>query len=524
MHHCLKIVEIVDMICFHLDPPHPSQAKEFRDLAVVARTCTLFKNPALDHLWSSSTLGRLLIHCMPADLWVVDPPASPIFRKSVRLLRTIRAPDWDRLHLYAPRVKDLSSGLDALNLSSILPTLSALPESLFRNLRTLDWRHQDSDFLPIHHFLRPTLTKIRLAPTSISDWSILSTLLSKCPKLIDVAIASYGVKDPGVVSDFVRGLQLPNTISVPSVDQDVLEHLSNIPTLKSLKFDTLPEDFTLSPVRGRQTFPVLRELILAYPDITPTTQFLAWCSAVPLHTFYVTFYETVTTAELHSLFATISTSFSHSSLTELIVDNDCEQPDTTNPAIFLVTDHSMRPLFRFANLTVLSMASSLGFDLDDDAIFALAQAWPQIMTLRLRGRHPTHHLPRTTLACLTSLARHCPSLTLLTIAFDATIIVPTAEADPTPRPIQHRLKSLDVQNSPLQTPIVAARFLSRVFPNLNDIDTHCVFGDSDDEDELLENGDAIRLHKRWKEVLALLPEVSAIREEGRILAIQQSNP
>ncbi|KAJ6540330.1 hypothetical protein B0H19DRAFT_1268930 [Mycena capillaripes] len=524
MHHCLKITEIVDMICFHLHPKSsspPWPAKPFRDLAAMAKTCQIFLNPALDYLWSSATLVQLVIRCMPADLWAVDPRTTTSYRHQVRLLRTIRASDWDRLHLYAPRVKELTSGLDGHNLSSVLPTLSALPDSLFRNLRTLDWRHQDPDFHHIHHFLRPTLTKIRLSPTTVSGWSILSTLLSKCPKLIDVSIASHSYEDPSVVSDFVRGLQFATTIYVPSVDQDVLEHLSSIPTLKSLTFQTLPENLTLSPVGERRTFPVLRELILEYPDIMSTTQFLAWCSAVALQTFNVTFYA-VTAAELHSLFATISTSLSPSHFMELTVDSQCEEPDTTNPDAFLVANHSLRLLFRFTNLTVLSLTSPLGFDLDDDAISELAQAWPKIVTLRLKGRHPTHQPPRTTIACLNSFARHCPSLTLLTIVFDATII-PTAEADPRTRPVQHRLKTLDVQNSPLQTSIAAARFLSRVFPNLDDIDTHCEFEDSDDEDELLQHGDVIRLHKRWKEVLALLPEVSAIREEGRMLALEQSS-
>jgi DNA-directed RNA polymerase beta' subunit len=42
--------------------------------------------------------------------------------------------------------------------------------------------------------------------------------------------------------------------------------------------------------------------------------------------------------------------------------------------------------------------------------------------------------------------------------------------------------------------------------------------ENDDEEELLENGEAIRRHNRWKEVLELMPEVLAIRQEERMLA------
>ncbi|KAJ7252353.1 hypothetical protein B0H12DRAFT_616841 [Mycena haematopus] len=72
MHRCLNISEIVDMICALLDPrissvPGPAP---YRHLASIARTCTTLQDPALDHLWSSTTLS-ILIRCMPSDLWAV---------------------------------------------------------------------------------------------------------------------------------------------------------------------------------------------------------------------------------------------------------------------------------------------------------------------------------------------------------------------------------------------------------------------------------------------------------------------
>jgi hypothetical protein len=51
-----------------------------------------------------------------------------------------------------------------------------------------------------------------------------------------------------------------------------------------------------------------------------------------------------------------------------------------------------------------------------------------------------------------------------------------------------------------------------------EIETHREYDENDDEDEMLEHGAAIRLHTRWKDVMALLPEVKAIREEAWMAA------
>ncbi|KAJ7729968.1 hypothetical protein B0H16DRAFT_1586093, partial [Mycena metata] len=73
MHRCLKILEIVDAVCVHLDSPDPLLLSS-RHLSAVARTCTTFSGPAssLDHLWRVAPLEQLLIYCMPSDLWALE--------------------------------------------------------------------------------------------------------------------------------------------------------------------------------------------------------------------------------------------------------------------------------------------------------------------------------------------------------------------------------------------------------------------------------------------------------------------
>jgi hypothetical protein len=252
-------------------------------------------------------------------------------------------------------------------------------------------------------------------------------------------------------------------------------------------------------------------LIFAFPEIAPITQFLRWCSAVPLETFHASFCEVVTANDMRAVFTAISAGCSHSYLLDLTIGTQCEQDELlpASPTEYLLPLPTIRLLFRFANLTTLNLKSLIGFDLDDDAVAELARAWPQIVTLRLEVRFATH-APKATLSCLHSFAEHCPCLTRLVFPFDGTA-VPAASAPPL---VHRRLKTLGVEHSPLglATPISAARFLSGVFPNLMEIETHREYDENDDEDEMLEHGEAVRLHTKWK-VMALLPEVKAIREE-----------
>ncbi|KAJ7117837.1 hypothetical protein C8R44DRAFT_791496 [Mycena epipterygia] len=80
MHRCLRIPEIVAMICVHLDP-HPefrgwpaSKQPWLRDFAAVTRTCVDLYSPSLDSLWRSATLENLLL-CMSSDVWALNEPA-----------------------------------------------------------------------------------------------------------------------------------------------------------------------------------------------------------------------------------------------------------------------------------------------------------------------------------------------------------------------------------------------------------------------------------------------------------------
>lgn len=84
MHRCLQILEMVEMVCFQFDP-YPS--RDVKDLASLARTCTIFQGPALDVLWKVQRTLMNLVRCMPTDLFDVQLHAE-LFGTRKRLVGT----------------------------------------------------------------------------------------------------------------------------------------------------------------------------------------------------------------------------------------------------------------------------------------------------------------------------------------------------------------------------------------------------------------------------------------------------
>ncbi|KAJ7166209.1 hypothetical protein C8R46DRAFT_1276078 [Mycena filopes] len=406
MHNCLKISEIVDLICSHSRHQPPWLRKSDRltahDLAAIARTCVFFEGPALDHLWNYADLARLLVYWMPLDLWTVDydprvwPKDNKMIIIKIRQLRAVQASDWDRLKLYLPRVKTLRSGMAGWDLSEIFPTLSvALPQTLFCD-RNLHWRHTDDESHYVHPFLGPELTGIEIYPFSATAPSLLPTLTATCP------ISSCPDSD------------------LPSLHASTLDHLSRSSTLTTLILHIAP---TLPlALSGEPTFTSLRDLTL---ENATSTTFFSLCSEAPVNTLHISTDTILLTAvDVHALLTSIPAGVAYASLTELTFTGYRSALDTWNPAVHLVPPRFLHPIFDFFNPTQLIFYAPIAFD-------------------PIRAHHP-----RTTIGCLRSFAEHCPYLRDLKMVFDGTIV-------PSPRDVlandvvQRSLVHLNVTHSPI---------------------------------------------------------------------------
>ncbi|KAJ7657443.1 hypothetical protein DFH06DRAFT_1409773 [Mycena polygramma] len=525
MHPCVNIPETRDVIFGFLeqlpsdiswDTPTEREKRREPHLTVVARTCKEFTKPALNHLWRSTTLARLLAQCMPLDLCALDSQ-----RGKMILLRPIYASDWNRLRLHAPRVKHLiRDPLTSLGLHEIFPALSMAFTCLLPNLQSLHWNPPNEvDFQYIHLFLPPTLTKINFViPLTYSASSLLSTLTQRCPELDDTSIGAkypaglvqWKSSDWRTVSCFVLGIQHIRALSVECLQQDALEHLAELTTLKSLHLKG-PLDLTVSQPPKTLPFPALRELKISCnrPNrIGVVLQLLQMFENLPLRAFDIAF-NRFNAAELRSILEAVSLRVCHRSLGRFTIMFETDCPAEMDPALHLVPPDTVRLLLYFESLTCLSLTTGLGFDLDDDTILQMARAWPLIEILEMSTKIHGHP-PRATSACLLAFARHCPHLSSLSMVFDATTI---RAFNPETHVQQKRLHYLDVQHSPIANALDMAQILSRVFPNLQELETAYSWMEHFDDMELPVHD------QRWKEVQTVLPHFLKVREEERILLV-----
>ncbi|KAJ7042316.1 hypothetical protein C8F04DRAFT_1176472 [Mycena alexandri] len=190
-------------ITSHLEASWTDNA-QLQELAVLARTCTGFRDIALDALWRYQDGILNLIWCMPADLWETVEGGAPqgggparriLVRQNSNLnehrlkpaqqpMRAIILSDWDRALKYSYRIKALTSttsveyawdspgGIDMIGVFQILRH-GAPAEYLLPNLTDLTWRHARADtFRFIDLFLGPHITSLTIREDNSRDQDI----------------------------------------------------------------------------------------------------------------------------------------------------------------------------------------------------------------------------------------------------------------------------------------------------------------------------------------------------------------
>ncbi|KAF7372666.1 hypothetical protein MVEN_00129900 [Mycena venus] len=432
MHRCLQVPELVSIVCSHLQGPrhweifevgHPKRG----DLAVLARTSTVFSSHALRLIWNSATLMNLL-SCLPSDSFELRTTGEGYFTKYImQLLRPLQNSDFERVHVYAPLVQHLFSDPNFADLSSVFPSASPwLSENMLPNLQGLYWMHGENDFQRIDHFLTPQLTTIRIPHTSLAALKLLSSLALQCPQLTDVTLFPSG-RTGFSIAGRIHGLDVS------------FEHLSHLPGLRHLRLGELPS--TLPTYDDEPSFPSLQTLYFS-SEIESPFRFLEWGNQIPLVGFTAECPAFSTADEVHRLFSAAVGGISHFHLTEFAFDNEFDSFDSSDSTNFLIRSSSLRSLFCFVKLVSVSVLSAVGIDLDDPTVTDMARSWRHIECLELQSYYGTA-APRTTLQCLEAFPKYCPHLSKLSIAFDA-LVIPTSPGDLSLESLKH----LDVEASP----------------------------------------------------------------------------
>ncbi|KAJ7459334.1 hypothetical protein FB451DRAFT_1405966 [Mycena latifolia] len=434
MHATFRIAELVDMICHEVGPPNEPESR--RALAVLARTSRAFLEPALDILWECSTIQQLFINCMPEDLW-----------EEVDIMMLMD------LNVLSSNVPDAGCCLGTYQPVRPTPWLYAPPPaSLFPNLHTLLFHHSGDKIPDFTPFLGPKVSRI-----SLSDFcggpqlSLLPHIARKSPTLKHLGIGSnrnaHVDRQVRTISTLVRSLQELESLDVHQLDGGTtLRHLGRLPNFKSLTLHNLPS--LDSEIPGNDMFLTLEQLVPHWERIHSIITFLDMSGRSPLRQIHTTLAECPSTTSLRLL--TVG------------IDSDLVPADAEL--------WTMQPLLRFVNLTTVDLMSPIGFYLDDAIVSAMAHAWPLLQELSLSSLEPAT-VRRVTLASLRALAKFCPKLEVIQLAFDASS-VPPAEDTLTPPTRQSTLYRLHVENSTIERRIAVARFLSGIFPNLVVIPTN----------------------------------------------------
>ncbi|KAJ7606511.1 hypothetical protein FB45DRAFT_1137253 [Roridomyces roridus] len=431
MHRCLQVPELVALISSHLITPWYSTPAERRDLAMLARTSTVFSDHALRLLWASVALMNLL-RCLPSDAYSLTEEVkmyNAYYRMTPR--RSLEEPDFERVRFYARYIRRLDS--DSHNGSAMVGSVRPwLSESMFPLLQRL--------------------TSICMP----GDFPAASALVSQLATLPTAVFA---------LSECVRGLYHIQTLYTDVLDCPALDHLSRLSSLQELILNgMIPTDF---PTPGSQ--PLFPSLVYFYAtEIDSASRFLQRGKDIALAALILKKNHPrpvpSTSDEMHRLLSAMESGISYSSLTDFgFTDGKAGSFDRSDALIYTIRASSLRCLFCFNNLTDVSIETVVGFDLDNATVADMARSWPHIKELLLQTRFGVSR-PRTTLHCLEAFAEYCPDLVKLCISFDATVI-PKSQGD-------FRLKDLmmlQVDASPISEADPVAQIILRICPRLTDV-------------------------------------------------------
>ncbi|KAK7036173.1 hypothetical protein R3P38DRAFT_2518143 [Favolaschia claudopus] len=522
MHYCLSIPEILHLIVENLDfeiqVPYRAGQSRSKALAALARTSRAFGDVALDELWTHLVGLERILCCMPPDLF-----SGRRENRVSRLLRPMKASDWDRPRIYMNRVKHLwvAGRRVARQNSNIFAALNgSFPagevESYFRRLRSVQWL-TEHDLLNIRFLLSPRLNALSLDfPSSHTNFSFLSSIPLICPGLKELGVNALGIfstfPDGPFISELTCGLHSLQKLRIAIPDLTNFEHISRVKGLTSLECllsNTLPMLF--SPL----SFDALEEVTVFNGNLDTIIDLFSRCSLPVLKRLKIHPSFGITATGVDKLHKVLSRSCTPSSLTtlELTFDGDDEGGvEGEDPELYTIPFRSFEPLFCFVNLTSFCIASKSGICLNDEELEIIARTWPHLRHLTLWERVECLTL---SLRSLSILAEHCPLLESLTLTLDP-------ESDPElltsngHQPIsQLALHTLDVNRSPISAPtLFTGRFLSSIFPNLSvvttDLDVSRIYLLEEDEDSELKE-----YHDLWKEVESQLSVFKAIREEEK---------
>ncbi|KAJ6564402.1 hypothetical protein B0H19DRAFT_1233331 [Mycena capillaripes] len=285
-------------------------------------------------------------------------------------------------------------------------------------------------------------------------------------------------------------------VQIREADAAIPEHLTQLPSLKTLFLHTIiPFESFPDHIAARFSSLEVLNFFLTEPNTSITL--LDAIESKALVSLYLAV-EVPNALTITRLYTTITSILPYLTLENLNIststESDSEIPEDEFDT-YGVPGRTLRILFPLTHLTEVRLTLNYGFDLDDEVVSEMAQAWCRIEQLQLESSYfnvPSH----VTLVGIYAIAAHRQNLQWLDIVFNASE-VPQLDYHISP---QTTLTGFEVSSSPISSPDPVAAALSAMFPNLH--------GVSMDGESNLEyywsNWGPQALVRRWRRVKSIL--------------------
>ncbi|EIW83426.1 hypothetical protein CONPUDRAFT_164378 [Coniophora puteana RWD-64-598 SS2] len=413
MHQLLLISELLELIFEYIDEP--------ATYAQLASVCKDLKEPSLDALYADVRCFPRFLTCMPSDLWCIQNQRFGFKRDVIR-------DDWDKLYSYAKRVKTVvveKNNRDifvADEVAEALLKLSPFP-TLFPQLHTL-YIYGYEHFEPIHYVLMaPTLRSLYVRDIETSCFlDGAPDLPTLCPLIEYFSCWDNGnLRLPGrmkKMTDTLSRLNCLRSVDCGPLDADVVEHLSGVKHLSSIRAPVIASDSWIGLHVG---IPALDDLRLQVDTFETFSQAVWALFTHPLSESHADQplarlrSVTMNVSQLPGTAPITGPSTSPSLITSALAA--CVSPEnlttikladywTSTQTTGRFTHADLAPLCVFAHLTSLTIKfQSQPLSLDDAQLADLIVHWPRLTSLHLaKLERPLN------LASLIAVLRACPDL------------------------------------------------------------------------------------------------------------------
>ncbi|KAI0754857.1 hypothetical protein C8Q80DRAFT_394216 [Daedaleopsis nitida] len=464
-HRALHIVEIVRHVC---------QVADQNTLAVLARTCKLFYETALQTLWTGIPDLVPLIKCFPADAWVIE-------NSEIRFSRLPMPEDWERFLRHARLVQILVFSWAMLRME--VPALPTVLSFVGHQLTKISINGWDQRHVP-EQVLRCAITLI--APRSRQCRSFNFSFYGSSSNLSPTA-TSY----------------------TPTV-----EYLAQLGTLREAHI-RLP-DIWAPTTRISRPFSRLTKITLH----TTTEAYIIFSKAMSLPNIVAMDMSIIRQLTAHlvpELFLSIRRQLFPDVFRQLSIypEQDPKRATALRTAA-VIRSVDLRPLLEFPSVDSFHCSFECHHELDDALFLDIAKTWTELSYFRLSAEHVCIHNSLPSITALAHFATYSHNLVSLGLTVDAAgwdgisweIWDDHSERVRTAGPAPHHygelagrasdshVYSLHVGTSPISRPEHIALFLARIFPRVEEPLTLYELEEYDPDGTSLEE---------WREVDRYLP-------------------